>query len=51
MYCQGVEILKDMGFPEDDVIKALKATGNNQRDAVSFDKFAQYLHSLANLQL
>ena len=32
--CQAVEILKDMGFPEEDVIKALKATGNSQRAAV-----------------
>ena len=34
IFCQGVEILKDMGFPEEDVIKALKAMGNNQRAAV-----------------
>ena len=33
---QGVKNLKDMGFAEEDVIKALKATGNNQRAAVSF---------------
>ena len=26
-----------MGFPEEDVIKALKATGNNQRAAVCFN--------------
>jgi hypothetical protein len=36
-FFQGVENLKDMGFPEEDVIKALKATGNNQRAAVCFN--------------
>ncbi|CAB4014388.1 ubiquitin-associated domain-containing 1-like [Paramuricea clavata] len=34
---KGVENLKDMGFPEEDIIKALKATGNNQRAAVCFN--------------
>ena len=31
-----------MGFPEEDVIKALKATGNNQRAAVSLSLFVRF---------